>query len=110
MGAKRSTGEVTHVNQMNKREFLALLESGAATTRTPSNRMDWDDVVRNCKDAQGQEPFNARQFWEIYVEGAVSLQRTRSKLEEFYVQGKLLRIIDPRSNAYYYMWTEKELT
>ena len=107
MGAKRSTGEVTHVS-LSKREFLALIDEGKVGGR-PARLADWPQIFSDCKEGQGQEPFSARQFWEIYVQGAVSRQRSRNKLEELHVQGRLLRVEHPVTGAYYYMWPEKEL-
>jgi hypothetical protein len=85
------------------------MESGAPTEKPLFQKADWEGIIQECKDGQGQEPFTSREFWETYVQGAVTLQRTRNKLDELHAQGKLLRIVNPRDGAYVFMWVEQEL-
>ena len=92
---------------MSKKEFMSLLDSGAPTTRAPSQKADWDAIIADCKDSQGQEPFTARDFWETYAKGVVTDQRARKKLDQLRVQNKLLRI--DYKGTYYYAWTETAL-
>ena len=94
---------------LSKDEFKALLDEGKAVATRPSSKANWEQIIANCKEGQGQDPFSRKQFYVTYVEGVVTQSRSDRKLEQLVVQKRLLKVQSPYNSAYYYMWPESEL-
>lgn len=81
---------------MDINEFKRLLEQGA--TARQIGKADWESIIAEAAADGGV--YTIRQFYQKFVKGAVTLMRTRRKLDNFHTQGKAARVY--LNGRYYY--------
>ncbi len=60
------------------------------TTVRPRGKADWDRIVQEASADGGV--YTIKEFYQKFVRGAVTLMRTRRKLDELHAQGKVARV------------------
>jgi len=77
---------------LSRKEFLQHMKSDKVETTMPKQgKADWDAILKSLK--QTHAPLTRRQIWKFHVKEAVSMQRTRTILNQWYDEKKVLRIV-----------------
>jgi len=74
---------------ISRADFFRLLKEGADTA-APSGKADWEAIIKEAKTAE--LPFTATQFYQRYVKGVVTPQRSKGKLAELFARKQIARI------------------
>jgi len=84
---------------MNEKEFMALLKAGnAKATQGKGGQADWDAIIAEA--ATTDRTYTISQFHEGPVNGVVSRGRVRGKLDDLFKAKKVARLIIGGAYAY----------
>lgn len=92
-------------DNMSKQEFMAAFDAGEANVRPKTKSSDWNALFEQAKVTFKDLPFTLSDFWVEVVKGAVTEQRTRTKLKELHAKGLVHRVM--YRNAWNYMFLDE---
>jgi len=87
--------------RLSRKEFLKYAEEGTLPTTMPKHgKVDWDAVFKELKKTHG--PIDIATIQEHYVHNKVVRRRTKNVLNEWFEEGKCLRLV--HNGRYVYLF------
>ena len=83
-------------------QFLSLMEEKGSDAKISTSKVDWEKALDVARLTFAGRTFTANDFYFFVVKGAVTPQRSRSKLNEFAAKGIINRV--PHAGKYYYLF------